>query len=376
MRTYVKMDLAALERNLGKIRSNLPRGIKYISVVKADAYGHGVMPMVTRLMQSNADAFAVANVAEGKQLRAIGEGWPIILLSPVLPDEYDDMVNYDLSPTVSSIDEVKRIDAFLGERSKSLSVHLKIDTGMGRAGVWYEDAASIINYMIDSLENITWQGIYTHFSSADTDLNHTRIQRERFESILTMIPDEIKSDLWIHADNSAGVESFDRDGLYNAVRVGLLQFGMPAISGSLLASINTEPVLSWYAKVALIKELPEGAPISYGQTHTLNRRSKIAVLTVGYADGIPLNGSGRLEVLINGNRCPILGRVTMDQVIVDVTGLQSISIGDEAVLIGRQGDDCISALEFAERCQSIPYAILCGISKRVLRVYQTERPAS
>lgn len=374
-RVHAVIDLAALERNLGRIRAALPPHIRYISVVKADAYGHGLKPMATRLMQSGADAFAVANVQEAAELRELGHGWPLLVLGPVLPKEYSLLFTHKLIPTLSSKEEIDTLEAFARAWKQSLLVHLKIDTGMGRTGVWHEEACALYQHL-RTCKALNLHGLYTHFSSADSDLDYTALQRGRFLEVLRKCDNLDVSKLWIHADNSAGLESFSETGPFNAVRVGLLQFGLPPHAGSLLKSLRTEPVLRFEARICLVKNLPKGTSISYGRTHRLERNSQVAVLGAGYADGIPRHLSNRGQVLLHGQRCPILGRVTMDQTIIDVTDIPRVRVGDLATLLGIQGETCITAVEFAQWAESIPWEVFCSIGKRVPRLYRTDRPAS
>lgn len=372
-RVWAHIDLAALERNLGRIRAALPAGVRYVAVVKADAYGHGLYQTVARLMQCGADAFAVANVFEGAEVREVGAGWPILVLGAVLPGEESRLVEHDLIATISSPDEVKRFEKAARQAGRPLRVHLKVDTGMGRLGVWHSEAESLF-VLLERSRYLALEGIYTHFSSADTDAEYTAIQRERLLRFIKKLPEEAVSRLIIHADNSAGIDSFAEQSPFNAVRVGLLQFGHLPYKDSLLARLHIEPVLSFHTRVGLIKELPAGTPISYGRTHALRQRSRVAILTAGYGDGIPTAASNRAQVLIGGKRCLVLGRVTMDQTVVDVTALgDTIAVGDEAVLIGRQGEDQITVLEFSDWGACIPWETFCSLTKRVPRVYRTAR---
>lgn len=368
-RCWAEIDLAAFERNLRRIRAALPPEVRYVAVVKADAYGHGLGPMVRRLMQSGVDAFAVANVEEAAEIRHMGAGWPILVLSPLLPEEIPSLLEEDLIATISTFAEAERLHEAAARRNKNVRAHLKIDTGMGRLGVWHEEAAALCQ-RIRTLPTIQLSGVYTHFSSADVDPEFTRLQRGRFLNAVARFP---TGGFLIHADNSASVALFGSGGPFNAVRVGLLQFGIPPYPKSALGKVRVDPVFSFHTRVGLVKTLPAGTDISYQRTHTLRRKSRIAVLTAGYGDGIPLKLSNRGEVLIRGRRCPILGRVTMDQTIVDVTDAGPAEIGDRVDLIGGDGESAIAVQEFSEKAESIPWETLCSITKRVTRVYVGSR---
>jgi len=365
-----EINHAALERNLRLIRAGLPPHMRYVAVVKADAYGHGLPQTATRLMHAGADLFAVANLAEAAALRELSPDWPVLVLSPLLPDEDRHAADYQVALTVSSVEEVERFDAAARDAGRPLAVHLKIDTGMGRLGVWHENAVPLYQKIHDAA-HLRLEGVFTHFSSSDEDPALTALQRGRFLAALARLPGLDPSKIFVHADNSAGLETYEEAGPFNAVRVGLLQFGVLPSPGSLLAKVHTEPVFSFRTRIGLVKTLPAGTRISYGGTHTLARESRVAILTAGYGDGIPRAASNCAAVLIRGRRCPVLGRVTMDQTIIDVTDLPAASPGDEVVLVGRQHDAEISLGEFSAWADTIPWEPLCSVTKRVPRLYRT-----
>lgn len=353
----------------------LPKHVRYLAVVKADGYGHGMPQMVQRLMQSGVDYFGVANVHEAAEIRHMGAGWPILILSPVLPEETQSLIDYDLIPTISTNGEADTLNTLAEANGKRLKVHLKIDTGMGRLGVWHEDTESLLA-RIERLKHLELAGIYTHFSSADTDPEFTRTQRDRFMAAIKTTQDKLGpafDHLLIHADNSSSLNSLTTDAPFNAVRVGLLQLGIQPYPNSALGTVKVDPVFSFYTKVGITKKLPAGTSISYGRTHTLTKDTTIAVLTAGYGDGIPIQLSDVGEVLIHGKPCRILGRVTMDQTIVDISHLDAVLPGETAVLIGQQAESEITAKQLSDRANTIPWETLCSITKRVTRVYVGSR---
>ncbi len=373
LRCWAEIDLAALERNLRLIRASLPPHMRYVAVVKADAYGLGLHHVAARLMHAGADLFAVANVNEAAALRELGPGWPILVLSPLLPGEYDALIDHDLAATVSSEDEVARLEAVGKAAGRSLAVHVKIDTGMGRAGVWHDEAPALLA-RIAATRWVKLAGVFTHFASPEDDPEFTAEQRARFLAVLShpAVRDTLTMEsLFIHADNSAGIETLPGVSPFNAVRIGLLQFGVSTRPNALLAQIKPEPVFSFHTRVGLVKRLPRGTSISYGRTHTLSRDSIVAILCAGYADGLPRAASNRGVVLIHGVRCPVLGRVTMDQTVVDVTDAPPVASGDAAVLVGRQGNAEITLVEFSRNADTIPWETLTSVTKRVPRVYKT-----
>ena len=370
LRCWAEIDLAALERNLRLIRASLPPHIKYVAVVKADAYGHGLHQTVARLMHAGADLFAVANVTEAASIRELGPGWPVLVLSPVLPEEDKYLIEYDITAAVSTAEEIDRFEAIGRAAGRIVAIHLKIDTGMGRLGVWHEQAGQLYDY-IRKAPHVRLDGAFTHFSSADEDPAFTDEQRRRFLAALRSCPGLDLDHLLIHADNSAGLETAHGEQPFNAVRVGLLQFGILPHPNSLLARVHTEPVFSFRTRVGIVKRLPAGTEISYGRTRTLTHDSTVAVLCAGYGDGIARACSNRAFVLIRGQRCPVLGRVTMDQTIVDVTDVPGVACGDETVLVGRQSGAEISIAEFSAWADTIPWETLCSVTKRVQRIYRT-----
>jgi alanine racemase len=344
--------------------------MRYVAVIKADAYGHGLPQTAARLMHAGADLFAVANLAEAAALREIGPGWPVLLLSPLLPEEDRHVLDYDVAVTISSEAEVTRLDNAARAAGRTLTVHLKIDTGMGRLGVWYEKAPALY-LKIREATHLRLAGVFTHFSSSDDDAVFTAEQRRRFLNALQACPGIDLGALLIHADNSAGLETIEVAGPFNAVRVGLLQFGIMPHADSLLAQVQAEPVFSFHTRVALVKQLPAGTAVSYGRTHALKRETTVAILAAGYGDGVPRAASNRGHVLIRGKRCPILGRVTMDQTIVDVTDVPGVETGDAVVLVGRQQGEQIGLTEFSRWADTIPWETLTSVTKRVPRLYRT-----
>ena len=370
-RAWVEIDLPAIDRNVGRIKQALPPQVRYVAVVKANAYGHGMPEVATRLLQAGVDCFAVANVAEAAILREVGHDADILLLSPTLPGELPRALALGLDFTLNSLEEAQALAAAVAKSGLKARVHVKVDTGMGRAGVWHEQAAELFAFV--QAAGFEWRGVFTHFSDADSDAAYTTNQRAIFLKLLERIPAAVRSGLMIHADNSAGLESFSASAPFNAVRVGLMQYGLPPSSGSFLASLRPEPVLSFHARVVLVKDLPAGTAVSYNRTKTLSRPTRVAIVAVGYGDGVPTAASNRGSFLVRGQRCPILGRVTMDQTIVDVTEVPSVVVGDIATILGAQGADRITVAEFCAWSDCIPWEALCTLTQRVQRVYRTDR---
>lgn len=371
-RAWVEVDLAALDRNVGRIKAALPATVRYVAVVKANAYGHGMPEVVARLLQAGVDRFAVANVEEAALLREIGPQAEVLVLSPALPEEHARAVSLGIDLTLSSAEEVAQVSAAATALGRRARVHLKVDTGMGRAGVWHTRAGDVLAAAL-AAPGLSLGGLYTHFSNADGDPAFTALQRRRFLDVLAGVPASARGGLMVHADNSSGLDTFAADSPFNAVRVGLLQYGLPPHPGSFLDRIRPEPLLGFHSRVVLVKDLPAGTAVSYGGTRRLSRDSRVAVVAAGYGDGIPTAASNRGQLLVRGRRCPILGRVTMDQTLVDVTDLPRVAVGDVATILGAQGEARITVDDFCSWSDCIPWEALCSLTQRVRRVYRTDR---
>jgi len=371
LRCWAEIDLAALERNLNRIRSALPPRIKYISVVKADAYGHGIHPTAARLMQSGVDLFAVANVKEAADIREMGSGWPILILGPLLKEEDSAILEYDLIPSLSNEDELNRFIELGKRKGKPQAVHFKIDTGMGRMGCWWEEASALLQKTLHAKE-IDLQGVLTHFPIPH-NVGFTNLQRERFLSVIQPAL-QFQPDLLVHADNSSSLQTMEHSSPFNGIRIGLLQFGVAPPRDSLLANIEVEPVLSFHSRLALVKNLPKGTSLSYGCEATLEKDSVVGVIAAGYGDAIPLHCGGKARGLIDGKSYPLVGRVTMDQTLIDLTQRNNRpETGSLVTLIGSQGQEKISLGELSQNGNTIEWELLCSITKRVPRIYLTKR---
>ncbi|MDR2377154.1 MAG: alanine racemase [Puniceicoccales bacterium] len=374
LRAWAEIDLGALERNLTRIRRRLPAHVRYIAVVKADAYGHGLPAIVSRMLKSGIDAFGVANVQEGVRIREQGIALPVLLLSPVLPAEVPSLFEHHLIPFVSSLEELRHLRLRAQVHGEAISVHLKVDTGMGRAGFWHEEP---VEEALRTFETDPWlriTGIATHFSCAGSDWAHTELQRRRFGHWLKRYEKAcglLSPELWVHESASFSLPKTWENSPGNAVRIGALQYGVgPDEQLPFVRSLALEPVLSFYTRVSLLKTLPAGVPIGYDAMATTERTTRIAVLGAGYADGISTHASNVAEVLIHGQRFQVLGRVAMDQILLDVTEAKMpLQVGDRVTWIGRDGEDEITANEFCRCSQRLIRECLCSISARVRRVY-------
>lgn len=361
-RCWAEIDLAALRHNVATIRAQLAAGVGLMAVVKANAYGHGVSGVVPALADS-VEMFGVANLAEAQEVRRHAPGTPVFLLGPALPEEREQIVRAGFLPSVSNVAEA-RAYAALGE-GRPVPVHLVIDTGMGRIGVWEEEAVAVARE-IAAIPGLELAGLASHFPSADEDTAFTEGQITRFQHLVAQIRASTGTRPIAHLENSAGVIGFS-GAAGDLVRPGLMLYGtspMPDYQGYL------RPVLTWKTRIALVRSVGAGRSVSYGRTFITPCPMRLATLPVGYADGYQRHLSNRgADVLIRGRRCAVLGRVTMDQIIVDVTALPEVGVGEEVVLMGAQGAEEILVAELAEKAGTIEWEIFTGLGRRVERLY-------
>lgn len=370
-RCWAEVDLDALRSNLAWIRHRVGPRVKIMTVVKADAYGHGLKQIAALLMQSGTDIFGVANLAEARSIHTVGRGWPVLMLGSCLPEEIEPAVRDGIMPAISSFEEAARFSEAGKKLEKTVAVHVKVDTGMGRLGEFPEQVLSLIRKVL-TLPAVQIQGLMTHYSSVEDDLKFSMRQRGLFQKVLTSLESEGIIVPLIHCNNS-GALLLEETTLFNLVRPGLLVYGIapPARRRfSTLLHRHLKPALSWKSRVSLVREVPKGTPISYGHTFRTARKSRLAVVTAGYGDGYFRSAGNHASVLIEGKRCQVLGRVTMDQMVVDVSACRNVKTGDEVVLIGRQKKEEITAIELAQWCDTIPWEVLTNITYRVPRIYK------
>jgi len=364
---WAEIDLDNFSHNIRMIKEHVSQETSIMAVVKADAYGHGSIPVARKALNSGADRLAVAIPEEGIELRKAGFEIPIQIFGEILENQYPLIVDYDLIPTVCKKKTVNGLAKYAKKKNKKVKIHVKIDTGMGRIGVFPEDAVEFIKE-VKEYENIEIEGIITHHAKADEkDKEYTYKQWDEFQSIINELEEKEIEIPIKQAANSATIIDLPKMQL-DMVRPGIMLYGMRPSHE--VQKFPLKPVLSWKTKIVYLKEVPPGTGISYGATFITEEKRKIATLPLGYADGYFRLLSNKGEVLINGQRAPIRGRVCMDQFMVDVTDVSDVEIGDEVVLIGEQGDDEITATELADLIGTINYEITCSISKRVPRVYK------
>ena len=369
--TYAEIDLTALQHNFKVVRSSIPRGTEILAVVKADAYGHGFMDISRELELLGVNAFGVAFLAEGIQLRKSGIDKPVLLLGGVYPGQERKCIGYNLSTIVFSMEQAQALNLAAGKLFRKAQVHLKIDTGMGRLGIPYTDVPAFMQEL-KKLPNIALEGIISHFASADEldeqGRHFTRLQAERFEWVIAETRKAGFTPRYIHIANSAGALLRNIPGC-NLVRPGIALYGAIP-SADFQGKLDLRPVMRLKSRIAMLKWVEPGTTISYARRYTASSRTLIASVPVGYADGYARALTNRGEVLIRGQRARVAGTVCMDWIMLDVTGIADVAVGDEVILIGSdKAGNCIHAEDLAAAAGTIPYEIFCGISKRVPRVY-------
>jgi len=369
-KTFCTIDLGAAARNVRAIRASLNPATKMIAVVKADAYGHGLVPFSKVALKNGAACLAVAIPEEGIALREAGVTAPIIILGNNLPDAAEAIVTHDLQPTVCEPSLAKALDEEARRQGKWVQVHLKVDTGMGRIGIREERELDRMAECLKGCTNLEVQGLFTHFANSDgADKGYAHEQFERFVAFQKRLAGHGFAPQ-LHAANSAAIADLPETHL-DMVRAGIMMYGYYP-SPNVHKNIPLEPVMSVKTQVYFVKTVPAGETISYDRTYTTWRPTRVATLAVGYGDGYKRALSGKGAVLIRGRRAPILGRVCMDQVMVDVTEIPGVVEGDEAVLLGTMGSERIDADEIAEWANTISYEVLLSFSARVPRVYVEE----
>ncbi len=365
MSTWIEINLKAILYNLSQIKSLVkPKNAKILAVIKDNAYGHGASEVAKAIENENVGMFGVATVEEAIQLRQAGIRKPILIFCCILPEQIESVIEYDITQTVCDIGICNALSQSARRIGKNARVHVKVDTGLGRIGVRYENAVELVK-QISQTPNIIIEGIYTHFASADIDENYTRLQIDRFNSVLFHLK---KNGIHIpikHSANSSAIINYPSS-YYDMVRPGIALYGY---SPFVTDKIHLMPALSFKTQIVHIKELPSGSSISYGRTYITERTTKIATLSVGYGQGYNRKLSNQAEVIIRGKRAKIIGTICMDQCLCDVTHIPGASVGDEVVLIGKQGDQVITADELAEKIGTISYEVLCGINPNIKRIY-------
>lgn len=364
--SQVIVDLDAIAANARSIRSVVRQDVSLMAVVKANAYGH-CAPEVARVAIGNgADLLAVANIEEALELRRSGIDAPILTLSYVPPEAIWRAIDLDVSVTMYDCEQARQCQSAAADSLGSLTAHIKVDTGMGRLGVLSGGADELCRFVSEQ-PAIELKGIFTHFSSADTDSQYTAGQLSRFADIVTGLERKGFQFQYVHAANSAALLT-QPSSHFNLVRPGLLLYGLNPL-GDGEGPDWLQPAMTWKTTIAQVKTLPSGSAVGYGNTYRTQKNEKIAVLPVGYADGLRRAPRTWREVLLRGQRAPLVGRVSMEKTAINVSHIPGAGAGDEVVLLGKQGDDEISADEIAAWLGSINYEVVTSIAPRAPRAF-------
>ena len=365
LRTWAEVDLDAIAHNFRAARNHLPKDMKLLVTVKANAYGHGAL-RVAQLLQNRVDYFALATMDEAVQLRQAGIRTPLLILGPVQPADYDRAAKYDVALTVSSLQEAGAISACGVSCGKKITVHMALDTGMSRIGFPCTEEAARQIRQAAALPGIYAEGIFSHLALSDSpDKSYANLQTENFRRMLAAIGVDFPIR---HLYNSAAIVDMPPE--FDMAREGIILYGLlPSDTVDLSRIGGIKPAMALRSHVSFVKTLPAGTPISYGCTYCADRESVIATVMAGYAAGVPRLLSNRAEVIIRGMKAPIVGRVCMDQLMVDVTHIPGVQPGDTVTIFGTDGEATITADEVAEKARTIGYELVSGIAPRVPRVY-------
>ena len=363
--TYVKIDLDTIDCNIDAIRNRV--GTDVMAVIKADAYGHGAI-QVARLLQDKCSFFGVSSILEAMELRRAGLYNPILILGHTPTSAFPALVQAEIRPTIYHYDAALALSKAAQREGKTAAFHLAVDTGMSRIGFQATQESADICAEIAKLPGIVAEGLFSHFATADcADLTRARAQAKLFDEFYEMLLERGVQIPIRHMNNSAGLMNFDNH--YEMVRAGIVLYGMYPSDEVDPAALKIRPALQWHSHVTHVKTLPAGREISYGGTFVTTKPTKVATVPVGYADGYRRSLSGKFYVLIRGKKAPILGRVCMDQMMVDVSDIDDVVCGDRVVLVGRSGEEEITVETIAAAADSFNYEFVCGISRRVPRIY-------
>ena len=372
-RTWAEIDLDALHQNIAEIRKVIPADTGIIGVVKADAYGHGDWYIASELSKLGVHFFAVSNLEEALSLRRKEIEGDILILGVTPCTRAADLAHYGITQAVYSSEYARKLSDVAVRAGVTIRCHIKLDTGMGRIGFIVRENIDPVEEIkaVAALPGLSIEGVFSHFSSADditeAGLRYTQLQQQRFDRTVEALEKAGVHFRYRHLQNSAGIEN-ERNCHYNFVRAGIIMYGMPVDTWEGCA-LDLHPLLSIRSVVSMVKTLPAGNCISYGRHYTTDGDRKIATIPIGYADGYLRCMSGKASVLIRGKRARVVGNVCMDQIMVDVTGIDGAAAGDIATIVGQDGEDSITFDELAKYADTISYELFCLIGKRVPRVY-------
>lgn len=362
-RTYASVDIGAIKHNLAQVKSKLNKDVLSLAIVKADAYGHGAVG-VAKAITHQVDYFGIAELNEAVELREAGVDKPILVLSYTSPYLYETLILNELTQTIFNYDDAVELSKAAVRLNKIARVHIAVDTGMSRIGFFCNRESVEIVKRINDLPNIYIEGIFSHYACADCEDRSTTVrQTEIFKDFIKSLEDRGINIPIKHLCNSAGILTCDE--MFNMVRIGIILYGLYPDEFVIDGSIDLKPAMKIVSHVIHVKEVPAGSGVSYGHTYFTDEPTRIATVCIGYADGYSRSLSNKGRVLINGEYAPVIGRVCMDQLMVDVTHLTDVKVGDEVVILGKDGSNEITAEELAELTGTINYEVVCQFQKRV-----------
>lgn len=362
-RTYAKISIDAIENNLNELKSKLNTGVLTLAIVKADAYGHGAVG-VSKAIQEKVDYFGIAELMEAVELREAGVEKPILVLSYTSPYLYETLIKNELTQTIFNYDDAVELSKAAVRLNKIARVHIAVDTGMSRIGFFCNAESVEIVKRINDLPNLYIEGIFSHYACADCeDRSTTQRQTQIFKDFIKSLEDRGMYIPIKHLSNSAGILTCDEQ--FDMVRMGIVLYGLYPDAFVDDGSISLQPAMKIVSHVIHVKEVPEGSGVSYGHTYFTKGKTRIATVCIGYADGFSRTLSNIGRVLINGKFAKIIGRVCMDQLMVDVTDLPDVKVGDEVTILGKDGENEITAEEIAKLTDTINYEVICQFQKRV-----------
>ncbi len=370
LRCYAEISLEAIGHNIREVKKRLPEGVKLLGVVKANAYGHGAVPVASYL-ENQVDYFATATIEEAVELRENGISAPILILGYVSPSQYGDLVEYDITQTIDSYAQALALEKEAARQNRKAKAHLAVDTGMTRIGFQVTEHDADEAAKIADLPHIELEGMFTHFSCADQeDKTYCSMQMEKYDKMTALLAERGVTIPLRHICNSAGIMEFD-DHRFEMVRSGIITYGIYPSEEVKKERLDLIPALSWKSHVIHVKEVGPGIGVSYGATYVTEKpMTRIATVSAGYADGYPRALSNQGCVLLHGKKAPIIGRICMDQMMVDVTDIPDVQVEDVVTLVGTDGDETITIEEIANPAARFDYEMLCDISSRVTRVYK------
>lgn len=367
--TFAEVDLSAIRDNVAAIRRRVGPGVKIMPAVKANGYGHGAVAVSRACLDAGADMLCVACIEEGSELRRAGFDVPILMLGCTVPEAADEVVHLGMTATICDMELARALSIAASSRRMRVKVHVKVDTGMGRIGIRPEDAVGFARALSD-LPGIEVEGLFTHFPSSDeADKSFTCGQITRFKAIVNDVRNAGVEAPIAHASNSGGILAFT-EADFDAVRPGIMVYGYYP-SNDVERSIAVREALTLKTHIVFLKDASIGNTFSYGRTYTAERPSIIATLPIGYADGYSRMLSNKGEAVVRGARVPVIGRICMDQILIDVTDVDGAAVGDEVILYGG-GYENLSVTRIADKIGTISYEVLCNISQRVPRIYLNE----